>query len=135
MLGEGVLAPPWGGVGHAKQTFHSRIIPHKVLAPPWSGKGHAPMIGPDSLPQGGASTPSPHPPHPPPLLHLLSQCWLAHAAHGNVAEPIAALLYAMTCADDSQLENAIKAVLAMGATSGYDLIQGILLACRMGYNE
>ena len=67
--------------------------------------------------------------------HLLSQCWLAHAAHGNVAEPIAALLYAMTCADDFQLENAIKAVLAMGATSGYDLIQGILLACRMGYNE
>jgi hypothetical protein len=67
--------------------------------------------------------------------HLLSQCWLAHAAHGNVAEPIAALLYAMTCADDSQLEIAIKAVLAMGATSGYDLIQGILLASHMGYNE
>src|SRR5258706_14682426 len=67
--------------------------------------------------------------------HLLSQCWLAHAAHGNVAEPIAALLYAMTRADDSQLEIAIKAVLAMAATSGYDLIQGILLASYMGYNE
>src|SRR6266699_5036610 len=68
MLGEGVLAPPWGGVGNAKQTFHSRIIPHKVLAPPWGGKGHAPMIGPNPLPQGGASTLSPHPPQPPPLL-------------------------------------------------------------------
>jgi hypothetical protein len=67
--------------------------------------------------------------------HLLSQCWLAHAAHGNVAEPIAALLYTMIRADDSQLEIAIKAVLAMGATSGYDLIQGILLASCIGYNE
>src|SRR6266446_4491259 len=71
MLGEGVLARPWGGVGHAKQTFHSRIIPHKVLAPPWGGVGHAPMIWPAPPPQGGASTPSPHPPHPPPLLRLM----------------------------------------------------------------
>jgi hypothetical protein len=29
----------------------------------------------------------------------------------------------------------MKAVLAMGATSGYDLIQGILLASYMGYNK
>jgi hypothetical protein len=60
--------------------------------------------------------------------HILSSCWLAHASQGNVAEPIAALLHAMTCTGDSQLENATKDVLAMGATSGYDLIQGILLA-------
>jgi hypothetical protein len=67
--------------------------------------------------------------------HILSSCWLAHAAEGNVAEPVAELLHAMTRTEDSQLESAMKAVLAMGATSGYDLIQGILLASYMGYNK
>jgi hypothetical protein len=60
--------------------------------------------------------------------HILSSCWLSHAAEGNVAEPIAALLHAMTRTDDSHLESTTKAVLAMGANSGYDLLQGILLA-------
>jgi hypothetical protein len=67
--------------------------------------------------------------------HILSSCWLAHAAEGNVAEPVAELLHSMTRTEDSQLESAMKAVLAMGATSGYDLIQGILLASYMGYNK
>jgi hypothetical protein len=67
--------------------------------------------------------------------HILSSCWLAHAAQGNVAEPVAELLHAMTLIEDSQLERAMKAVLAMGATSGYDLMQGILLASCMSYNK
>ncbi|HEX6483907.1 MAG TPA: DUF2877 domain-containing protein [Ktedonobacteraceae bacterium] len=67
--------------------------------------------------------------------HILSSCWLAHAAQGNAAEPVTELLHAMTGADDSRLETTIKAVLSMGATSGYDLIQGLLLACCMRYNK
>ncbi|HLH63842.1 MAG TPA: DUF2877 domain-containing protein [Ktedonobacteraceae bacterium] len=59
--------------------------------------------------------------------HLLSQCWLSYAAGGNVAEPIAALLDAMTRSGDAQLERALITVLAMGATSGYDVCQGVLL--------
>ena len=67
--------------------------------------------------------------------HILSSCWLALAAEGNFAEPVVELLHAMTRADDTRLEDSIKAVLAMGATSGYDLIQGILLASYMSYNK
>ena len=59
--------------------------------------------------------------------HLLSQCWLEYAAEGNVASPISALLDALTRDDEGQLAAAVEAVLAMGASSGYDLIQGILL--------
>ncbi len=59
--------------------------------------------------------------------HLLSQCWLSYAAGGNVAEPIATLLDAMTRAGDAQLERALTTVLAIGATSGYDVCQGVLL--------
>ncbi len=60
--------------------------------------------------------------------HLLSQCWLECAANGYVAEPIGALLHALTQEDEQQLAHSTQAVQAMGATSGYDLIQGILLA-------
>ena len=60
--------------------------------------------------------------------HLLSQCWLNYAANGYVAEPIGALLHALTQEDDVQLVQATRAVLAMGATSGYDVIQGMLMA-------
>lgn len=60
--------------------------------------------------------------------HLLSQCWLDYAANGYVAEPIGALLLALTQEDNSQLARATQAVLAMGATSGYDVIQGMLMA-------
>jgi Protein of unknown function (DUF2877) len=59
--------------------------------------------------------------------HLLSQCWLSYAAEGNVAQPIRVMLDALTCDDAEQLGAATEAVLAMGATSGHDVIQGILL--------
>jgi len=58
--------------------------------------------------------------------HVLSQCWLGYAAEGNVALPIKTLLEAMTKEDDVQLERATRAVLSMGATSGYDVLQGML---------
>ena len=59
--------------------------------------------------------------------HLLSQCWLSYAAKGDVATPIKALLDALTKEDDAQLAASMEAVLSMGATSGRDLIQGIVL--------
>jgi hypothetical protein len=59
--------------------------------------------------------------------HLLSQCWLGYAAEGNVAQPICTLLDTLTRDDERQLSIATEAVLAMGATSGRDVIQGILL--------
>ena len=59
--------------------------------------------------------------------HLLSQCWLSYAATGDVATPIKALLDALTKEDDAQLAASMEAVLSMGATSGRDLIQGIML--------
>ena len=59
--------------------------------------------------------------------HLLSQCWLSYAAAGDVASPIKALLDALTKEDDAQLAASMEAVLSMGATSGRDLIQGIVL--------
>jgi Protein of unknown function (DUF2877) len=62
--------------------------------------------------------------------HLLSQCWLGYAAEGNVAEPIGRLLDAMIRDDEAQLAACAKAVLAMGATSGRDVIQGILLSLQ-----
>lgn len=62
--------------------------------------------------------------------HLLSQCWLSYAAEGNVAQPIRALLEAITSNNEIKLTTATLAVLAMGATSGHDLLQGILLALQ-----
>ena len=59
--------------------------------------------------------------------HLLSQCWLSYAATGDVATPVKALLDALTKEDDAQLAASMEAVLSMGATSGRDLIQGIVL--------
>ncbi len=59
--------------------------------------------------------------------HLLSQCWLRYAAQGYVAEPIGLLLQALTRENERELTAAAEAVLALGATSGRDVIQGILL--------
>lgn len=69
--------------------------------------------------------------------HLLSRCWLGYAAQGNVALPIVRLLEALarerglenveSTENDAQLEPTAQAVLALGATSGYDVISGILL--------
>ena len=58
--------------------------------------------------------------------HRLSQCWLAYAAAGDVAHPIRELLSTMTRRDPASLANATQNVLSLGATSGYDLLQGIL---------
>ena len=65
--------------------------------------------------------------------HLLSRCWLGYAARGEVASPIVALLAALTGdgENEAQLVQAAQAVLAMGATSGYDVITGILLGLNM----
>jgi Protein of unknown function (DUF2877) len=59
--------------------------------------------------------------------HLLSQCWLRYAAEGYVAEPIGLLLQALTQENEMELAASTEAVLALGATSGRDVIQGILL--------
>ena len=64
--------------------------------------------------------------------HLLSQCWLRYAAQGYVAEPIGRLLMALTYdhdtgASEEELIRAMQTVLALGATSGRDILQGILL--------
>ena len=59
--------------------------------------------------------------------HLLSQCWLRYAADGYVAEPIGVLLQALTREHEAELRDATRAVLALGATSGVDVIHGILL--------
>ncbi len=62
--------------------------------------------------------------------HVLSQAWLRCAASGNVALPVVALLEALTRQDAAQLDRAARGVLAMGATSGRDLIRGMLLCLR-----
>jgi hypothetical protein len=66
--------------------------------------------------------------------HLLSRCWLGYAAEGNVALPVVRLLETLAQEPDggdtennAQLELAAQAVLTLGATSGYDLISGMLL--------
>ncbi|HEV7237519.1 MAG TPA: DUF2877 domain-containing protein, partial [Ktedonobacteraceae bacterium] len=59
--------------------------------------------------------------------HLLSQCWLRYAAGGYVAEPIGLLLQTLTRENEVELASATQAVLALGATSGRDVIHGILL--------
>lgn len=60
--------------------------------------------------------------------NILSQCWLAHAASGAVAYPIQQLLAALPTSDHERLEQTASSVLALGATSGHDLLQGILAA-------
>jgi Protein of unknown function (DUF2877) len=60
--------------------------------------------------------------------HLLSVCWLGYAAAGYVALPVRDLLRAITMDERLEVGVAARAVLSMGATSGFDLIQGILLA-------
>lgn len=58
--------------------------------------------------------------------HALSQCWLAYAAAGDVAYPIGTLVRALHQSDQARLEQSARAVLSLGATSGYDLLQGLL---------
>jgi hypothetical protein len=60
--------------------------------------------------------------------HLLSQCWLSYAAAGDIASPVHQLFSALCSPDERLLQPATRAVLALGATSGHDLIHGILYA-------
>lgn len=60
--------------------------------------------------------------------HLLSQCWLSYAAAGDIASPVNRLLAALHSPDQHQLQSTARAVLALGATSGHDLVHGILYA-------
>ena len=62
--------------------------------------------------------------------HALSQCWLAYAAAGDVATPIGELLTTLNNPDHADLEHTATHVLALGATSGYDLIQGIIYGIK-----
>jgi len=64
--------------------------------------------------------------------HLLSQSWLGYAAQGCVALPVRALLETMAGDDERQLAAAAQMVLSMGATSGYDLMRGIVMGVRCG---
>jgi len=67
--------------------------------------------------------------------HLLSQCWLGYAARGCAALPICALLEAMAGNDERQLAAAARIVLSMGATSGRDLVRGIVLGIEDAMNR
>lgn len=58
--------------------------------------------------------------------HALSQCWLAYAAAGDAAMPVGKLLAALATPDQDWLERAARGLLTLGATSGFDLLQGIL---------
>ncbi|HEY0752868.1 MAG TPA: DUF2877 domain-containing protein [Ktedonobacteraceae bacterium] len=58
--------------------------------------------------------------------HALSQCWLAYASAGDLAGPICQLLTTLYNDQHTTLEHAANNVLALGATSGYDLLQGLL---------
>jgi hypothetical protein len=62
--------------------------------------------------------------------HVLSRCWLGYAARGCIALPVRALLDALTGDDERQLAAAAQVVLSMGATSGYDLVRGIVMGAR-----
>ncbi len=59
--------------------------------------------------------------------HLLSVCWLDYAARGYVALPIKKLLSAMLRDDERELAAAAHIVASMGATSGCDVLHGIVL--------
>lgn len=69
---------------------------------------------------------------------LLSAALLEHALDGAVAAPVARLLRAITAVPASgdatasrSLDGAVAAVLAIGATSGRDLLDGIMLALEL----
>lgn len=58
--------------------------------------------------------------------HQLSQYWLACAAEGDVTRPVGALLAALNTSDPTPVEKAALDLLALGATSGFELLLGIL---------
>lgn len=62
--------------------------------------------------------------------HVLSQCWLGYAARGCAALPVRALLEALAGDDERRLAAAAQVVLLMGATSGRDLMRGVVMGVQ-----
>jgi hypothetical protein len=57
----------------------------------------------------------------------LGRAWLRHACRGEVAEPMGRFFTALFGDEDSRLAEAVRGVLAMGATSGTDWMTGAVL--------
>jgi Protein of unknown function (DUF2877) len=128
-------------IGLSPSTLATPFPSVQALARYWCGRGMGLTPTGDDMLAGWMATnwllhgPTPHVLHEHQQIievakrqtHLLSQCWLRYAAQGDVAEPIGSLLLALTQEYDGQLETATQGVLSLGATSGYDVIQGILL--------
>jgi len=66
---------------------------------------------------------------------LISQEFLMHAADGEANEPIIALIERIMTAKTNEVENATKEVLAIGETSGTDIVLGILLGSKLLLDE
>ena len=60
----------------------------------------------------------------------LSITWIEYAGRGEVAEHLGRLFEALTQADTSLIEQAAHEVLSSGATSGADILAGIILGGR-----
>lgn len=60
----------------------------------------------------------------------LSLTWLEYAGRGEVAEHLGRLFHALISEDQRQLEAAAREVLSSGATSGGDLLAGVILGGR-----
>jgi hypothetical protein len=57
----------------------------------------------------------------------IGRAWLAHATRGEVAEPMGQFFRVLVGGADARLAGAVRAVLALGATSGGDWMTGALL--------
>lgn len=66
---------------------------------------------------------------------LISQEILMHAAAGEANEPVITLIEKILTADPHKVENATRDVLAIGETSGTDIVQGILLGSQLILDE
>ncbi len=66
---------------------------------------------------------------------LLSQEFLMHAASGEANEQIATLIEKIMTADAGEVEDATKRVLAIGESSGTDIVLGILLGSQTLLDE
>ncbi|WP_052891079.1 DUF2877 domain-containing protein [Thermogemmatispora carboxidivorans] len=62
-----------------------------------------------------------------PRTHLLSRTWLSWAARGCFALPLLQLLESLAEEHEERLLAQAQAVLALGASSGYDLLCGLVL--------
>lgn len=66
---------------------------------------------------------------------LISQEFLMHAVAGEANEPIVTLIEKILTGKPNEVENATKHVLAIGDTSGTDIILGILLGSQLLLDE